>query len=128
MAPEMSRGARGEAVLYAGDQEVRVLFTNKALIDFEKVSGKSVIGVAQGFMGGQAGVSEVAQLLLVGMQAARRDARTGGPAVKMADAIAVMDQVGFSDTAAAVMEAVAGVLGYSQDDAADDDGDDDPNA
>jgi len=117
-------GARGEATIRLADRDVTVLFTNRAMIEAERQMGRSVLSIVQGFSEGNVGFTEISQLALVGMQAARRDAREGGPPIKPDDAIAVMDEAGFSAVAAAVMEAVAAVLGYDRD--AEDDAD--PNA
>jgi len=114
-------GARGEATIQTDDGEVEVLFTNRALATAEKFLGRSIIGIAQGFVDGGSGITEVVRLLQVGMEAARRDARSGSRAVTLNDAFAVLKQAGFAAVAAAMMEAVAAVLSYGQEEA-------DPNA
>ena len=113
-------GARNEHIITLGDREVRVLFTNRALGEIEKETGKSVIGIAQGFTKNEAGVREIAIILRAGMEAARRSARDGGKPVTMDDAYEVMDEVGFSVVASEVMMAIAAVLSY--------DSKNDPNA
>lgn len=105
-------GARGEGVIYAGDREVRILLTNRALADAERATGKSIIALAQNFAAGETGVNDVAHLLRAGMDAARRDARAGGRTVTIRDAYDVMDEAGFSPIAALVMECVSNVLSY----------------
>lgn len=106
-------GARGETTIYLPDgSEVTVLYTNRALAEAEQHLGRSIIGVAEGFANGTSGITEIAQTLRVGMEAARRDARSGGRTVTLQDAFDVLDQVGFPQVAAAVMTAVAEVLGY----------------
>lgn len=105
-------GARGERVIAGEAGEVRVLFTNRAIAEVEQVTGKSIIDIAQGFQEARSGVREVGTLLRAGMEAARRDARSGGRAVTLDDAFEVMDDVGFGVAATAVMEAVAEVLGH----------------
>lgn len=106
--------ARSEQIIATDDREVKILFTNRALATAEKSLGKSVIGVAQGFANGGSGITEIAILLQVGMDEYRRDARLGGSAVTINDAYAVMDEVGFSETANVVMNAIAQVIGYSK--------------
>jgi len=106
-------GARGEATIQAGEREVHILFTNRALAEAESEMGKSVIGVAQGFAEGASGVSDIAHLLRAGMEAARRDAHTGGHVVSLNDAFQVLDEVGFTAVTVAVMEAVSAVLSFS---------------
>ena len=105
-------GARGEATIQTPDGEARILFTNKALADAERATGKTVLELAGGARDGKLGVGDIAQLLLVGMEAARRDARTGGRSHILNDAWAVLDAVGFGTAAAAVIEAMAAVLNY----------------
>ena len=117
-------GARGEATIVAGDEQVRVLFTNRAIAEAEKAIGRSILGILQGFVENTTGIGDLAQLLLQGMQAARRDAR-GGSVVRIQDAWDVLDAAGFGTVAAAVMEAVAAVLAYDPNAEAEDE---DPNA
>ena len=109
-------GARGEATIQAGEREVHILFTNRALARAEGLIGKSVIGVAQGFAEGTTGVGDIAYLLQAGMEAARRDARAGGGVVTLTDAFQVLDEAGFSVVTAAVMEAVGAVLSFGTED------------
>lgn len=114
--------ARGEQIITLPDgKEVAVLFTNRALADAEQQMGKSVIGVAQGFTAGQSALTDLAHLLRTGMAAARRDAGNRVP-VTMAEAYTVMDEVGFTAVAQAVMPALAAVLGYNGEDGADPNG------
>lgn len=105
-------GARGEATIQAGEREVQILLTNRALAEVEGILKRSIIAVAQGFAEGTAGVTECVHLLRAGMQAARRDARAGGGRVSLGDAFEVLDEAGFSAVTAAVMQAVADVLSF----------------
>lgn len=109
--------ARGEQTIQAGDREVPLLFTNRALAGAEKELGKGIVAVLQNFEDG-ASVSDVAILLRHGMEAARRDARTGGRPVSMLDAYDVLDEAGFAATMMAVVEGVAAVLQYDPEDVA----------
>jgi len=104
-------GARGEATIQAGEQEVHILFTNRALAEVETQLKRSIIAVAQGFADGTAGVTEIVHLLRVGMEAAQRDARAGGR-VTLSDAFEVLDEAGFTAVTVAVMEAVSAVLSF----------------
>jgi len=105
-------GARGEQVIRMGDQEIRILFTNRALAEAEQTIGKSIVSVAQALVAGSVGIGDIAQLLRVGMQEARRDAGERPIGVQMDKAYKVLDEVGFTAVATAVMEAVSAVLGY----------------
>ncbi len=106
-------GARGEVTVEVpGREPVTVLFTNRALADAERAVGKSVLEMARGAGDGRLGIADVAQLLYVGMEAARRDARAGGRSYNVNDAYEILDAAGFAAVAAAVMEAMAAVLSY----------------
>jgi len=125
-------GARGEETIQVGEREVRVLFTNRALAEVEGKLGKSIIRVMKDFISGDSGVTELAHLLQVGMEAHRKDAQLGGRMVKITDAFAILEQIGFAGVAEPVMLAVSAVLDYgtSEDEADGVDGtsgDDDPN-
>lgn len=104
--------ARSEAVLTAGNKEVHLLYTNRALADAETQSGKSIVAITGGLSTGASGISEIAALLRAGMEAARRDAGAGGRAVTINDAYEVLDEVGFELIATTVVTAVADVLSY----------------
>lgn len=105
-------GARGEATIQAGAQEVHVLFTNRALAEVEGQLNRSILAVANGFADGTSGMTETAHLLRAGMEAARRDAHEGGPAVSIGRAFEVLDEAGFSAVTVAVCEALSAVLAY----------------
>jgi len=107
-------GARGEGILrLKGGEERAVLFTNRALADAERLTGKTVLQMMAETQSMQLGMTDTAILLQVGMEQARREARPGGKAVTIADAYGVMDAVGFASCARVVMEALAAVLSYS---------------
>lgn len=104
-------GARGEATILAGEREVRLLFTNRALAEVEGALGRSIIAVAQGLADGSCGITEAAHLLRAGMEAARRDAGEGGR-VGIGDAFGVLDEAGYGPVVLAVSEALTAVLAY----------------
>lgn len=117
--------ARGERTINAAGREVRVLFTNRALLSAEKQIGKGILAVLDGFVSGVSGYTELVALLRAGMEAARQDARDAGKPVSNNDAIDVLDEVGFAGAAGPVMEAVSAVIGYNPD--GEQPEDDDPN-
>ncbi len=117
--------ARSEGVIETSEGEVRVLYTNFALAQVEKETGKSIIAFSEGFANGQTGIRDIAIALKAGMEAQRRSAQSGGRVVSLRDAFNALDDVGFGVVAATVMTAIAEVLGYGQMD--DDEGDLDPN-
>ena len=104
--------ARGERIIRAGDKEITVLFTNRALADAEERMGRSIFGLVQGLMGGQTGMADIAELLRTGMQAARRDAGERPSTVSLDSAYAVLDTAGVTPVATILMSAIAAVLSY----------------
>lgn len=109
----MSTGARGERVIETEDGEVRVLFTNRALANAETQLNRGVFEVLADLQSGGR-IGDVAVLLQAGMEAARRDAREGGKPVSVAQAYAVLDEVGYATAVIAVVEAVAEVVSYTR--------------
>lgn len=104
--------ARVGKIIQAGEREVKVLFTNRALAEAEQACGKSVIGIVNGLANGGSGIGEVASLLKAGMEAYRRDAKEGSKAISINDAYEVMDEAGFEAVTTVVMTAVAEVISY----------------
>lgn len=119
----MTSGARGGATLEVEGKSYTLLFTNRALADAERATGKAITALLQEAMQGALGIGDLASLLHVGMEASRRDERRGGRSHTMSDAWEIMDALGMTKVAAAVYEAVAEVIGYDADEGAvDDDG------
>lgn len=113
MGPKL--GARGTARIVAGEREVEVLFTNRAVAEAEAAVGRSIVAILEGYQTGACGMTETVKLLRVGMEAARRDSRAGGRVVTEGDAFEVLDAAGYTRTLATLMEAIAFVLGYDAD-------------
>lgn len=104
-------GARGEAYLRMPDgAEVAVLFTNRALADAERVTGKPVMQLIQGV--DRIGMGDTAALLNVGMEHARRESHAGGRSYTLNDAWHVLEAVGFLEAARVVYEAVSQVVAW----------------
>lgn len=104
--------ARGEAIITAGDKEVRVLFDNRALAEAESSMGKGIIATLSAAQAkNDIQIKDLAQILRAGMSAARRDAGKGKPAT-LIEAFAVLNWAGFGLVAKEVMTAVAAVLSY----------------
>lgn len=103
---------RAEKTIQLPDREVRVLYTNRALAEAEKITGKSILFVAKGFADQTSGVEDLASLLRAGMEAARRDAKSGTTPITQNDAYAVLDEAGFSVVAESVITAIAEVLSF----------------
>ena len=106
-------GARGEGIIDVNGREVPILFTNRALMSAEKQLGKGIIGVLNGLVDGGSGIVDLVALLRAGMEAARQDARKSGKPISNEDAIAIIDEIGFTGAIVPVMETVAAVIGYT---------------
>jgi hypothetical protein len=99
-----------ERIIESGGEEIRVLYTNRALAEAEEYLDKGIIEILQGYESGTSGLRDTAALLRAGMEAARRKARTGKRPISMNDAYDVLDNVGFGEVAAEILEAVTEVL------------------
>jgi len=112
----MSTGARGEGILIVGDEEHReehrILFTNRALAEAEKRTGKTMVALAQGATEGELGIGDMAILLQTGLNAARREAMGGARPLPPNTAFNLLDRAGFAQVATVVLEAVGAVLAY----------------
>lgn len=108
----MVQGARGESILMVDDQEVRVLFTNRALAEAEKHLGRTMMTLARDASALNMGFGDVATLLRVGMEAARRDSGGQGRPVTQNDAFRVMDAIGFTAASDVVLNGLGTVLAY----------------
>lgn len=105
--------ARGEGILIVDGREIRLLFTNRALMVAERQMGKGIIGVMDGFINGSSGFNELVALMRAGMDAARQENHPSGKPISNKDALKIVDELGFADSLGPVMEAVAEVLSYS---------------
>jgi hypothetical protein len=110
---------RGSAVITADGREIPVRYTNRALAEAEAATGMGIVALLQGFMSGTTGVAQIAHLLQVGMEAARKADRLGGTRLTLEDAYQVLDAAGFATVAALVMTAAAEVLSYDGVESAD---------
>ena len=117
--------ARGEGVIQAGDREVAVLFTNRALGQAEKQLGRSAVGVVNGGYE-KLGISELVIFLQAGMQAARRDNGETGR-VTLDDAYQLLDAAGFAPAYLVVVRCISDVIGYSPKESGDEAEGPDPN-
>lgn len=118
--PELARGARGEGVLEVDGERVEVLFTNRALMEAEQATGKTVLELARAAASEKLGIGDVAKLLAVGMEnarraQARRDGKPGGRTKNVNDALDIMDKLGFATVTACVMEGLSAVLSWAPD-------------
>jgi hypothetical protein len=107
-------GARGESVFTVGGKEYTILFTNRALAQAEGQLGMTMGRLLSRVQESDIGLNEVARLLQIGLEAARRDARLAGPAYTMNTVWEILDEAGFTTMAGEVMSAVAAVLTHSE--------------
>jgi len=116
----MALGARGEGHIELLDENgnvietVPILFTNRAIAEAERLTGKSIFQLLNAVRQDAVGIGEVAQLLAVGMEAARREAQSGSRSLTINDAYRVMDHVGWKACAAVVYPALTAVFAYDQ--------------
>jgi flagellar capping protein FliD len=99
-----------EVLIQGETTEYRVLYTNRALLNVETWTGKSIIQIVRGFLDGKSGVNEIARLLQAGMDAARKDAGTGNKQVTLEDALDALDDIGTINALNQLQDAVGGVL------------------
>ena len=103
-------GARGEVWLDLEGRRVMLFYTTGALREAERSLGHSVIRALQPSEGRDLSITEVAVLLHVGMEHGRRAAHLGSRAITMADADAVIDELGVMEVYRIVGTAIAEVL------------------
>jgi len=107
-----TKGARGEAVLEANGESYRILFTNRAIAEAEQRTGKAFLHLLRSATTGDLGMNDVVNLLVTGLEAARRE--TGvGKSYQITQAFNLMDAVGFTQAAAAVVAALSDVLTFN---------------
>jgi hypothetical protein len=105
--------ARGEAIIKAGNREVRIWLNNRALAEAEGQMKRPIFAVLNGFASGQTGLTEMGHILRAGMNAARR--KENGKPATLAEAFGVLDKAGFKRVAEAVAAAASETLGYDPD-------------
>ncbi|HUW13078.1 MAG TPA: GTA-gp10 family protein [Anaerolineae bacterium] len=118
-------GARGEIHLTVAGQERALLYTLRALAEAEARLAKPMLTLLEDVSRRSVTLSEVAQLLLVGMEGARRDAQAGGRACTINDAWELMEGLGFGPALDAVTDGVLAAISYKQ--PGDEGGSDDEN-
>jgi len=119
---------RGEGSIEVGDREYQIFFNNRALAEAERVLGKSMGVLANQISTGLMSVGEVADLLRIGVNAARREFRLRITLMNRDDALAIMDEIGFVPASQAVIEPLTEVLMYDPSEADDYLEDDNPPA
>ena len=105
-------GARGEGYLDLAGETYAILFTNQAIADAERATGKTIMRLLRGFSGDDIGVADVAALLQVGLQYARRERLGTASGNDTQNAWRLLNQLGFGTVAPIVMEALVAVINY----------------
>lgn len=105
-------GARGEGYLDLDGETYVVLFTNRALADAERATGKTVMQLMAAVQNNLIGMGDIAHLLAIGLEYARREHRSRAGSYNVNDAWRLLDQLGFATVAAVVLEALAAVMSY----------------
>lgn len=106
-------GARGESFLQVEDKSYPILFTNRAIFRAERATGKAVLEIANLIQEQTLSMGDLMQMLLVGLEAGRRDAKDGTRPYQLTNAWDILDAVGFRAALVAVFEALAEVLSYA---------------
>ena len=107
-------GARGEGYIDAENQEHPVLFTNRALAEAEQVLGLPMAGYLARARSGDIGVQQIAQLLRIGLEHARRDRKEQRASYTQNDAFDLLDEFGFVAVSTVVVQALTAVLTYNR--------------
>ena len=117
------RGARGEGILIVDGVEHRVLFTNRAMAESERRTGRTISAAARAAAAGELPLNELVMMLVVGLGAARQ-AGHGAAVYTPARAWELMDSAGYMEVMRVVISAASDALTWSPDEA---EGDDSPN-
>jgi len=110
----MATGARGEAFLTVDGENLPILFTNRAIFQAERMTGKPILRILNTVSEQNLSIGDLVQLLHIGLEHGRRDAHLDSRPYTLNRAWDVMDTVGFRAVTVAVYEALAEVLSYSQ--------------
>lgn len=109
----MPKGARGEATFDCGGETYTLLYNNRALADAEARTGKGILAIVDEVRGGKLSVRDTADLLVAGLEAARRDQRAPHKPYTPEHAFAILDELGLARVVQVVMSAVADCVGYT---------------
>ena len=105
-------GARGEATIETEERAYPLLLTNRALSEIEKALGKSILAIGQQAQRGDISLSDTAELLRIGLEYGRREAKWSKDVVRSPLAYDIMDELGFQPVAMMVLQCLLEVLSY----------------
>lgn len=106
----MGTGARGEGYLELDGERYPILFTLRAIAEAEAATGKTVLQLMREAQTNTMGVGDLARLLAVGLEHARREGR--GRVGGAEQAWALLERLGFMPVAVIVFEALAAAMSY----------------
>lgn len=106
----MPTGARGEGYLELDGETYVILFTNRAIADAERATGKSITQLLG--EGDKLGIGDTAHLLAVGLEWGRREGRQQPAGYNSNDAWRLLEQLGFVACLEVVLTALVAVLEY----------------
>lgn len=111
--PQVPRivGARGESHIVVGEDEVALLFTNRALAEVERILGRSIVRILADSQTRDISIVDVTRMLQVAVSAARREAGDVRP-FNTNDSWEAMDAVGFQTVLVAVFTGITAVLDF----------------
>ena len=113
----MVTGARGEGTIEFEGETLPVVFTMATLDRLERAMGQHMMPIAQKTTQGDIGVSDVAQLLVAGLEQGRRESGIQRRAYNLNDAHEIMGKVGFIPVSQVVIRAMGEVLMFGQENA-----------
>ena len=108
----MTTGARGEGYLELDGERYAVLFTLRALADAEQFTGKSIMQLMAAAQANAMSVGNLAQMLAVGLEYARRERKGRVRPYDVNDAWRLLDGLGFTIVLVVVLEALAAVMSF----------------
>lgn len=107
-------GARGESHVKDGGEEIPLLFTNRALLEVERMVGKPIITILLDYYEKKISMDSISKILRVGLETARKESMGKQATVSLDEAFDILDRVGFTDCAAAIVSGISEVINYSQ--------------
>ena len=107
-------GARGEGFLELDGERYVILFTLRALADAERLTGKSVMTLMTAAQRGDLFIGDLASLVVVGLEAARREHRDRPRGYDANDAWRLLEGVGFTAVMVVVLEALVSIMSFTR--------------
>jgi hypothetical protein len=110
----MATGARGESYLELDGERYTLLYTNRAIAEAEKAIGRPAVQIVNATARGDGvATGDIANLLAVGLEYARRNHLRSGDGTTSNDAWRLLDGCGYGACLSAVIDGLVAVLSYS---------------